>query len=153
MFEYMVLHSVCNSKLCAAWYQYECNNVLYFNDAIWWHVILVVGTISSIEFRAPLAQRHFLDDLLFYWFQETNFSCTLTQNNSFSSKTPLKCAVVAPIPLQCCTQYDNDTPVLCAKFQNDCTLATNNMDKPSFTKFEFTISFERVSRIAQGHRS
>ena len=62
--------------------------------------------------------------------RETSFAHNICLNN--------------PIVLKFCTE-----PVLCAKFQNDWTIATNVLDKWYFARFEFKVNFGRISPVAQ----
>ena len=55
--------------------------------------------------------------------------------------------------LKFCTEHGGIPAVLSAKFQNDCISETDVMDKRVFSRFEFKMSFERLSYIAQHHRS
>ena len=55
-----------------------------------------------------------------------------------------------PIVLDFCTQHGSITVVLCVKFQNDWTNATNVMDERDFARFEFEMSFDWISHIASG---
>ena len=53
-----------------------------------------------------------------------------------------------PIVLKFCIEHGSDTAVLCAKFQNDRTMETGVMDERDFARFEFKISFGRISYTA-----
>ena len=54
-----------------------------------------------------------------------------------------------PIVLKLCTEYGSDTAVLCAKFQNDWAAETDAMDERDFARFDFKMSFGRISYITQ----
>ena len=71
-------------------------------------------------------------------FHEISFA----HNSCFSS----------PIALKFCTEHDSVTAVLCAKFQTDWTIETDVMDERDFVRFEFKMSFGRISYIAQHPR-
>ena len=57
--------------------------------------------------------------------------------------------VICPNALNFCTKHGSDTAMLCAKFQNDWIIDTDVMDECDFAIFEFKMSFQRISRIAQ----
>ena len=50
-----------------------------------------------------------------------------------------------PIVLNFCTVHGSITAVLCAKFQNDWTIARDIIDERVFARFEFKMSFGRIS--------
>ena len=58
-----------------------------------------------------------------------------------------------PIVLKFCTEHGSITVVLCAKFQYDWTTETNVMDERYFSRFEFEISFRRISAKTHGRYS
>ena len=55
--------------------------------------------------------------------------------------------------LKFCTEHGGIPAVLSAKYQNDCISETDVMDERVFSRFKFKMSFERISYIAQHHRS
>ena len=57
--------------------------------------------------------------------------------------------ITQTVVLRFCTEHDRITAVLCAKFQNYWATETNVMDERDFARFEFKISFECSSFIAQ----
>ena len=54
-----------------------------------------------------------------------------------------------PIALKFCSQHGSITAVLYAGFQTDWTIKTDVMDEQDFVRFEFKMSFGRISYIAQ----
>ena len=56
-----------------------------------------------------------------------------------------------PIILIFCTEHDSITAVLRVKCQNDWTTETDVIDEQDFARFEFKMSFARISYITQ-HR-
>ena len=57
-----------------------------------------------------------------------------------------------PIILQFNTEHGCDIAVLCAKLQNIWTIGTTVMDKRNFARFQFKMSFGRISYTAQHPR-
>ena len=53
------------------------------------------------------------------------------------------------IVLKCCSEHRNVTTVLCAKFQNDWTTGADFMNERDLRRFEFKMSFGRISYNAQ----
>ena len=56
------------------------------------------------------------------------------------------------IVLKFCPEHGSDTAMLCAKFQNDWTTETDFMDERDIARFEFKMSFRRISYIVQHAR-
>ena len=54
-----------------------------------------------------------------------------------------------PIVMTFCTEHASDTAMLCTNFQIDWTTEVDVMDEWDFVRFEFQISFRRISYIAQ----
>ena len=52
-----------------------------------------------------------------------------------------------------CTEHDSDTSMLCAKFPNDCMPITDVKDEWDVTRFEFKMSFGRISPAPKGFYS
>ena len=55
----------------------------------------------------------------------------------------------SPIVLMFCTGQGSDTSVFAAKLRQDWTIERNVMDERRFARFEFNVSFGRISHIAQ----
>ena len=47
-----------------------------------------------------------------------------------------------------CTEHGSDTAVLCAKLQNDWATEAAIIDEQIFLRFQFQMSFKRISYIA-----
>ena len=54
-----------------------------------------------------------------------------------------------PIVLKFCTEYDSDTAVRCAKFQDDLIIEMALMVEQDLVRFEFKMGFRRIFYIAQ----
>ena len=54
-----------------------------------------------------------------------------------------------PIALKFCTEHGSIIAVLCAKFQTDWTIEMDVMEERVFARFEFKMSFGRISYIEQ----
>ena len=57
--------------------------------------------------------------------------------------------ITYPIVSTVCTEHGSDATVLFAKFQKEWTTETNVMGERDFARFEFKMSFGRISYIAQ----
>ena len=56
-----------------------------------------------------------------------------------------------PIFFKLVSEHRSDTVMLCAKFQNDSANETNVMHEKAFVRFEFKMSFRRISCGVQPH--
>ena len=68
---------------------------------------------------------------------------------SFAHNSLRNCQIV----LKYCTEHGSITAVLCAKFQNDLTNEMDVLDERDFARFEFEMSFGRISHVATALRS
>ena len=89
-------------------------------------------------------------------FSNTGLVC----NIEYPSKTDLKVKsreisfVIStrfdnPIAVKCCSEHDNITAMLCLAFQNDFTTEARIIGERDFARWEFKMSFGRISYITQ----
>ena len=106
---------------------------------------------NTVQYNTVLHAVLAITNLGYYWaLCNMGHPCqTHLKHESREISFAHKISLFSPIVLKFCTEHGSDTAVLCAKFQKDWTAESGVKDERNFARFEFKMSFRRMSHVAQ----